>query len=155
MRSFSNQILAILLTLLLLPSLTFAGSDGLVTVKSPHSVQETADKLVAVLNDKGMVVFNRIDHAAGAEKSGLTFPPTTQVIFGNPKIGTPLMNCQRTVAIDLPQKMLIWEDISGQVWLAYNDPAYIKARHGVTGCDEVFDKVAGALAKFASASTAP
>jgi len=132
-----------------------ADNDNLVRVQSNHSVAETGNRLEAALSDKGMVVFARINHAGGAEKAGLELLPTEQVIFGNPKIGTPLMQCQRTVAIDLPQKMLIWEDESGQVWLAYNNPEYVKARHAVKGCDEVFKKVAGALNNFAMAATSP
>ena len=124
-------------------------------MQSNHSVAETSDRLEAALANKGMVVFARINHAGGAEKVGLELLPTEQVIFGNPKIGTPLMQCQRTVAIDLPQKMLIWKDESGQVWLAYNDPEYLKDRHGVSGCDEVFTKIAGTLNNFAMAATAP
>ena len=141
---------------LMLASLTVqADGDNLVRVQSNHGVTDTGDRLEAALADKGMVVFARINHSGGAEKVGLELPPTEQVIFGNPKIGTPLMQCQRTVAIDLPQKMLIWEDESGQVWVTYNNPEYIKDRHAVSGCDEVFKKVAGALNNFAKAATAP
>ena len=101
-----------------------------------------------------MNVFGRINHAAGAEKAGLTLAPTELVIFGNPKVGTPLMNCERTIAIDLPQKALIWEDEGGDVWLAYNDPAELAKRHDLKGCEAVIEKVAGALANFAKAATA-
>jgi len=127
--------------------------SGLIKIKSAHSVKETADKLEAVLDAKGMNVFGRINHAAGAEKAGLTLKPTELVIFGNPKVGTPLMNCERTIAIDLPQKALIWEDDSGEVWLAYNDPAELAKRHDVQGCEAVIEKVTGALANFAAAAT--
>jgi uncharacterized protein (DUF302 family) len=81
-------------------------------------------------------------------------PATTLVIFGNPKVGTPLMKCSRTAAIDLPQKMLIWTDESGQTWLAYNDPVYMAKRHGVKGCDAAIKKVTGALGKFSGVATA-
>ncbi|MBQ0832626.1 DUF302 domain-containing protein [Marinobacter sp.] len=128
-------------------------ADGLIAVKSNHSVVATADKLEAVLNDKGMTIMNRINHGAGAESAGLELRPTELVIFGNPKVGTPLMQCVQSVAIDLPQKALIWEDENGQVWLGYNDPAYLKARHGIEGCDAVLAKVSGALATFAEAAT--
>jgi uncharacterized protein (DUF302 family) len=135
----------------------FAGAaqadNGLVSVKSNHDVATTADNLEAVLKSKGMNVFGRVNHAAGAEKAGLSLRPTEVVIFGNPKVGTPLMNCAQSVAIDLPQKALIWEDESGQVWLAYNDPAYLASRHQIEGCDEVIKKVTGALANFAGAAT--
>ena len=127
----------------------------LVTVKSSHSVKDTADRLVSALETKGMTVFNRINHAEGAKKVGKTLLPTELVIFGNPKVGTPLMICSRSVAIDLPQKALIWEDAQGQVWLNYNNPQYLAERHGITGCQEVLKKVAGALKNFASAATKP
>lgn len=132
----------------------FAHADnGLVRVKSAHDVKATADKLETVLKSKGMNVFGRVNHAAGAEKAGLSLRPTEVVIFGNPKVGTPLMNCAQSVAIDLPQKALVWQDEAGQVWLAYNDPAHLASRHNIEGCDEVLKKVSGALAKFAAAAT--
>ena len=145
----------IFLGLLAISSSTFAGEDGLVKLQSSHSVEATADKLEQALMSKGMTVFARIDHANGAANAGLSLKPTELVIFGNPKVGTPLMNCERSVAIDLPQKMLVWEDDSGQVWVAYNDPEHLKARHGLEGCDEVLKKVSGALGNFAGAATAP
>ena len=129
--------------------------SGLVNVKSTHSVKDTADRLEKALATKGMTVFIRIDHAAGAKKVGLALPPTELVIFGNPKVGTPLMQCSRSVAIDLPQKALIWEDDQGQVWLTYNDPAYLATRHAITGCKAVLEKVGGALKNFAAAATQP
>jgi uncharacterized protein (DUF302 family) len=102
-----------------------------------------------------MTVFNRINHAEGAKKIGSSLLPTELVIFGNPKVGTPLMVCSRSVAIDLPQKALIWEDDKGQVWLSYNNPTYLAERHGISGCQEVLKKVAGALKNFAAAATKP
>jgi uncharacterized protein (DUF302 family) len=128
-------------------------ADGLVSVPSQHSVAATADKLENALNAKGMTVFARIDHSQGAEKAGLSLRPTQVVIFGNPKVGTPLMNCAQSAAIDLPQKALIHEDASGKVWLSYNSPDYLAARHSVSGCDKVLKKVAGALGNFAKAAT--
>lgn len=128
-------------------------ADGLVNVKSQHSVQATADKLETVLKQKGMTVFARVDHSAGAAKVGKTLRDTQLVLFGNPKVGTPLMQCAQSVAIDLPQKALIWKDGGGQVWLSYNDPAYLAKRHQIQGCDEVVKKVSGALAKFSQAAT--
>ncbi len=130
-------------------------ADGMVTVKSPHDVAATVDKLVAVLESKGMNVFARINHAEGAMKAGMELRPTELVIFGNPKVGTPLMLCSQSIAIDLPQKMLAWQDEDGNVHLGYNDPMHLKARHGTEGCDEVLGKVSGALANFAKAATMP
>jgi len=128
-------------------------AEGLIVVKSNHSVAATADKLETVLSEKGMKIMNRIDHAAGAESAGLELRPTEVVIFGNPKVGSPLMQCAQSVAVDLPQKALVWEDESGQVWLGYNDPQYLKARHSIEGCDAVLEKVGNALANFAGAAT--
>ena len=125
---------------------------GLVTKPSAHDVKTTADRLVNILEKKGLTVFGRVDHAAGAAKVGSELRPMEVVIFGNPKIGTPLMKCAATVGIDLPQKALIWEDDSGKTQLAYNDPAYLKQRHGIEGCDPVLEKVSGALAKLTGAA---
>ena len=143
-----------LVFLLLLPASTAFATEGMIDVASNHSVSETADRLESILAGKGMNVFARIDHAAGAKKAGKSLPPTELLIFGNPKVGTPLMQCGRSIAIDLPQKALIWEDEAGKVWISYNDPAYLKLRHGTKGCDAVFDKVAGALGKFTAAAAA-
>lgn len=129
-------------------------AEGMTSVKSAHSVAVTADRLENILKAKGMKVFNRIDHAAGAASVGKELRPTELVIFGNPKVGTPLMQCSRSIAIDLPQKALIWEDAGGQVWLSYNDPKFLALRHATQGCDAVLKKVAGALANFAKAATA-
>ena len=130
-------------------------NDGLVSVKSAHDVSTTADRLEAVLKKKGMKVFNRIDHAKGAKSVGNNLRPTELIIFGNPKIGSVLMNCAQTIAIDLPQKALIWQDGGGQVWLSYNNPALLANRHRMAGCDQVLNKVTGALAKFAEVATSP
>ena len=126
---------------------------GLISIKSSGDVKATADRLENNLKQKGMTVFIRIDHAAGAQKVGKTLRPTELVIFGNPKVGTPLMQCSQSVAIDLPQKALIWEDEKGQVWLSYNDPHYLAERHGLTGCAEVIKKMENALSNFAKAAT--
>ena len=127
--------------------------DGFISVESAHSVKDTADKLETVLNSKGMTVFNRINHQQGAEKAGLQLRETEVILFGNPKVGTPLMQCAQSVAIDLPQKALIWKDEAGKVWLSYNDPAYLAARHNIEGCEAALKKVSGALAKFAMAAS--
>ncbi len=108
-------------------------NNGLVSVKSAHDVKTTADRLEAVLKKKGMTVFNRIDHAKGAKSVGNDLRPTELVIFGNPKIGSVLMGCGQTIAIDLPQKALIWQDGSGQVWLSYNEPTELANRRRIWG----------------------
>lgn len=128
-------------------------NNGLISVKSAHDVKTTADRLESILKKKGMKVFNRIDHAAGAASVGNSLRPTELIIFGNPKIGSVLMGCTQTIAIDLPQKALIWQDGGGQVWLSYNNPALLANRHRMSGCDAVLEKVTGALANFAAAAT--
>ena len=130
-------------------------ADGMISVKSAHDVATTIEKLKTVVESKGMKVFGQVDHQAGAASVDISLRPTRVLIFGNPKVGSPLMNCSQTIAIDLPQKALVWEKENGEVWLSYNDPEYLKARHATTGCDEVLGKVAGALGKFAAAATAP
>jgi uncharacterized protein (DUF302 family) len=119
-----------------------AAVDGLVVVESPHSAKDTMDRLEAVVKEKGLNVFARIDHAAGAARVDKSLRPTELLIFGNPKGGTPFMECAQTVGIDLPLKALVWEDESHKVWLGYTDPVYIAERHGVPDCP-----VAGALRK--------
>ena len=130
-------------------------ADGLISVKSAHDVKTTADRLESMLLAKGMTVFTRIDHAAGAKKAGLALSPTEVVVFGNPKVGTPLMNCAATTAIDLPQKALIHQDNDGHVWLSYNDPAWLSQRHSINECKEVLTKVSNALGNFAKGATSP
>lgn len=129
--------------------------NGMVNISSAHDVKTTADRLEKSLKEKGMTMFNRIDHAAGAKKVGRTLRETELVIFGNPKVGTPLMQCSQTTAIDLPQKALIWKDDTGQVWFSYNDPAYVKKRHSIEGCDEAIGKISKALGNFAKMATMP
>jgi len=128
-------------------------SNGMIRIKSNNSVTATIDKLETVLKDKGMTIFKRVDHAAGAEKAGLRLRPTELLIFGNPKVGTPLMLCSQTAALDLPQKALAYKDENGQVWLAYNDPAYMAKRHNIKDCEAAVQKVTNALAKFARVAT--
>jgi uncharacterized protein (DUF302 family) len=108
--------------------------DGLVALKSAHGAKDTMDRLESAVKQKGLNVFARIDHAAGAAKLGKKLRATELLIFGNPQGGTPFMECAQTVGIDLPLKALVWQDESGQVWLGYNDPAYLAARHGVAQC---------------------
>jgi uncharacterized protein (DUF302 family) len=134
---------------------TAAAGDGLISVKSSHDVKVTADRLENILKQKGMTVFIRINHSAGAQKVGKKLRPTELVVFGNPKVGTPLMQCNQSVGIDLPQKALIWQNDKGQVWLSYNDPNYLAQRHGLSECAEVIKKVEKALGNFAKAATMP
>lgn len=138
---------------LMAASLLASAAEGLVSVKSPHTAEATMDRLESIVQDKGMTVFARIDHAAGAEKVGLSLKPTKLLIFGNPKGGTPFMQCAQSVGIDLPMKALVWEDEAGQVWLGYNDPAYLAERHGAADCP-VVPKLSEALEGMTKAAVA-
>lgn len=109
-------------------------ADGMVEVKSALNVKDTISKFESAAKQRGLIIFARIDHAAGAQKVGATLRPTELLIFGNPQGGTPLMACAQSAGIDLPMKALAWEDASGQVWLGYNDPQYVVARHGAKDC---------------------
>jgi uncharacterized protein (DUF302 family) len=149
-----KKLFWVIISIFFLTTSAYAGS-GIISVKSAHDVKTTADRLESTLKQKGMTVFNRINHAQGAQKIGKELRPTELIIFGNPKVGTPLMQCRQSVALDLPQKALIWQDAEGQVWLSYNDPDYLVERHGIEGCGEVIKKVKGALGKFAKAATMP
>ena len=140
---------------ILLFSSTAIADNGLINIKSSHDLKGTAYRLEKALGAKGMTVFIRINHAEGAQKVGKKLRPTELIIFGNPKVGTPLMQCGQSVAIDLPQKALIWEDEEGQVWLSYNDPKYLAKRHGIKRCVEVIKKIDNALSNFAKAATMP
>jgi len=127
-------------------ALPAAASDGVVDVQSSFSVAETADRLESVLQEKGMTIINRIKHSESAAKIGIELRETELIIFGNPKVGSPLMKCRQSVAIDLPQKALIWEDENAKVWISYNDPRYLEKRHNISGCEEVIAKTEKALA---------
>jgi uncharacterized protein (DUF302 family) len=130
-----------------------AASDGLVNVPSTFNVEKTADRMESVLLEKGMTIFNRIKHSEGAANVGIELRKTELIIFGNPKVGSPLMKCQQSVAIDLPQKALIWEDDNAKVWISYNDPRYLEKRHNIIGCEEVISKIEKALAGIAKSAS--
>lgn len=143
----------IMIALALLPlSLSVIAADGMINVKSNHSVTDTANKLEQVLLSKGMKVFIRVPHYKSAKSVGIELRPTELIIFGNPKVGSPLMKCAQSVAIDLPHKALIWQDADNAVWISYNDPNYLKKRHNIQGCDKVLAEVTGALSKMTAAA---
>jgi uncharacterized protein (DUF302 family) len=145
-----------ILIILLLPIAVPVLADvGVITVKSEYSVEETANRLDSILRSKGMTVVARMNHAEAAMKVGMTLRPTELLIFGNPKVGTPLMLCEQRVALDLPQKALIWEDASGAVWISYNDPRYLAERHGIDECEEILAKIDSALRTFTAAAARP
>jgi uncharacterized protein (DUF302 family) len=108
-----------------------AANNGIVDKPSDHSVDQTVEKLKNILQSKGVMLFAVIDHSGEAEKAGMKMPPTKLLIFGNPKAGTPLMLAAPSIAIDLPLKILVWEDAQGKVWVSYNSPTYLQDRHGL------------------------
>ncbi len=129
--------------------------QGMVSKKSAHSVKATLDRLEAVLKKKGLTIFARVNHGAGAKKSDIPLRPTELLLFGNPKLGSHLFTSQQTAGIDLPMKALAWEDEQGQVWLTYNDPAFIAQRHGITDRPKIVAKMTGALDKLTGVATQP
>ncbi len=114
--------------------------SGIVTLASNHSVDETIEKLKAILTAKGVKLFALVDHSGEAEKAGLKMPSTKLLIFGSPKAGTPVMLAAPSIAIDLPLKILVAEDASGKVCLSYNSPQYLKERHNIP--DELLKNIA-------------
>lgn len=113
-------------------SMTPAANKGIIDTPSNHSVDQTVDRLKNILQSKGVQLFAVIDHSGEAEKVGMKMPPTKLLIFGSPKAGTPLMLAAPSVAIDLPLKILIWEDIQRKVWVSYNSPVYLQERHNLS-----------------------
>jgi uncharacterized protein (DUF302 family) len=106
-------------------------NSGLVDIASNHSVGETVEKLKGILQAKGITLFALVDHSGEAAKAGMKMRPTKLFIFGNPKGGTPVMLAAPSSAIDLPLKILVWEDAQGKVWITYNSPAYLQERHNI------------------------
>ncbi|WP_103380076.1 DUF302 domain-containing protein [Pseudonocardia dioxanivorans] len=128
--------------------------DGLAAVPSPYPVAETVDRLAAAVEAAGLTVLARIDHAAAAASAGLPLRPTVLLLFGRPQGGTPLMQEHQTAGIDLPLKALAWEDEAGTVWLGWNEPSWIAARHGLTESGGAVEALTGALRRLAAAATA-
>ena len=111
--------------------MTLAANRGIVDKPSNHTVEQTVDQLKNILQSKGVMLFAVIDHSGEAEKVGMKMSPTKLLIFGSPQAGTPLMLAAPSIAIDLPLKLLVWEDAQGKVWVSYNSPAYLQERHGL------------------------
>ena len=129
--------------------------EGLIVVPSAHGSAETLARLEAAITHRGAAVLVRIDHAAAAEKVGMPLAPTTVLIFGNAKAGTPLMQATQTIGIDLPLKALVWQDAAGKTWLAYNDPAWFARRHGIgVEADATLHAMAAFLDAAANEATA-
>ncbi|MDX1422202.1 MAG: DUF302 domain-containing protein [Kiloniellales bacterium] len=150
MRTFCVAVLTLVLS-----TMGAQAEDGLVKKLSARGVQTTMDSLQNLVENKGLTVFARIDHAAAAAEVGEDMLPTQLLVFGNPAIGTQLMTSQRTVGIDLPIKVLIWEEADGRVWIAYNDPAYLAERHGIKDRRPVLEKMKAAISGIVSAAASP
>src|SRR3989440_10655301 len=127
--------------------------EGLTSIRSRFGPKETMDRLQAEIRAKGMTVFARIDHAAGATEVGLTLRPTELIIFGNARGGTPLMESMQTVGIDLPLKALVWEDADGETWLSYNEPSWIAQRHNIPNAEPIVRKMTAALSAMSTKAT--
>src|SRR6266566_429581 len=125
-------------------------TQGLTSIRSSFDPKETMDRLEAEICAKGMRVFARVDHAAGAAEVGLTLAPTELIIFGNARGGTPLMQSVQTVGIDLPLKALVWKDASGKTWVSYNEPSWIAERHGIINSQPVIGNLTAALKAFST-----
>ena len=126
-------------------------ASGLLRMPSEFDAKTTMDRLLAEVESRGMTVFARIDHAAGAMAAGMALPPTELALFGSPKAGTPLMQSEQAIGIDLPLKVLVWQDAEGVVWLSYNDPAWLAKRHGIDpALAEPLGKALAALAAQAA-----
>jgi uncharacterized protein (DUF302 family) len=129
-------------------------ADGLTTIPSSYGPKDTMNRLEAAVKAKGMTIFARIDHAAGASAVGLSLRPTEVLIFGNAKAGTPLMQSVQTIGLDLPLKALVWQDVSGKTWLSYNDPGWLAKQHGLSGeAEAALGIITAALHAVATAAT--
>lgn len=133
-------------------SIGLHAAESMTSIPSHHSALDTANRFEAIINKKGLTLFARINHQGNADGVGLKLRPTEVFVFGNPKVGTPLMQCSQAVAIDLPQKVLVREDEQGKVWISYNNPEYLKERHDIQGCDSVITKISKVLADLSRAA---
>jgi uncharacterized protein (DUF302 family) len=148
-----HSILSAIVALLLMSSAALA--QPLTIVESRFSFKETGDRLTSELEKRGIRIVARIDHAAGAKSIGLEMPPTEVIMFGNPKLGTPLMLAQPSVAIELPMKMLIWQDKGGKIMIGYTPASALKDRYQISGQDEALKTLEAALAGLAKIASQP
>ena len=149
LRTITLSVLATLVTL------AAPASADILRKPSPHPVKDTIDRLEAIVKDKGLTVFARVDHAAGAKKVGLELRPTELLIFGSPATGTPLMQAEQTMGLSLPLKVLVWQDADNKVWLGYDTPVSLAAERGVAKDHPVLGKVSDALGTFTDAAIKP
>lgn len=143
---------ALLTSLLSLPA---TAAEGLIQKASAHSTDQTVQRFKGILEKKGIRVFAHVNHQKNAQAVNLELNNVQVIIFGNPLLGTPLMQANPTIGIDLPMKVLIWEDAKGEVWLAYNDPSYLVGRHGIDNRQAIVEKMGKALKNMTNAATSP
>lgn len=146
-------IVAVLFSITAFMTSAVTADDGLVTKSSKFSVKVTLDRLEKVLTKKGITIVKRWSHSDGANKNNISLRPTELLLFGNPKLGSHMFTSNQVAGIDLPMKALAWEDEKGQVWLTYNDPAYIAKRHNITNRPKIVKKMTGALNKLTGIAT--
>lgn len=134
--------------LLFLPPITSAedGKNGVINAPSDFSVPLTSQRLISLLKGKGMTIFARVQHSENAGAVGIRLRDTELIIFGNPEVGGALIKCQQKVALDLPMKLLIWEDEHSRTWVSYNDPKYLQKKHNISGCENIISKMEQVLA---------
>jgi len=142
----------VLMIVFIFPLLAIA-EKGVVTIESEYSVEVTSERFESIIKAKKFTVFSRIDHQKNATNVNLKIRPSTLILFGNPKVGTKLIQCAQSVAIDLPQKVLVWADSDDKVWLSYNDPEFIAERHNIQGCDMLINRISKVLSKLSLAAT--
>ena len=148
-----KRLFILISLVVLVPVMSVAGDNGMISKKSNFSVKVTLDRLENVLRKKGITIVTRWSHHAGAKKAGIDLRPTELLIFGNPKMGSHFFTSNQTAGIDLPMKALAWKDEKGQVWLTYNDPVYIANRHGINDRPAIVKKMTGALNNLTNAAT--
>lgn len=149
-----TKLIAVALAAMLASFNAFADS-GFVVKPSAHSVAGTIDRLEGLLKAKGIAVVARVDHGAAAKKADMKLNPTQLLIFGNPKLGTPLMQSNQTIGIDLPLKVLAWQDNAGKVWVGYSEPSELTKRHGIENRDDVAGKISGVLKQLVGEAVKP
>jgi uncharacterized protein (DUF302 family) len=149
-----SRLRYIIAVIAIIPGISWAADGRLVIKKSPHSVAVTLDRLSELLRARGIGIAARVDRAAAAQKAGQALKPTQLLIFGDPRLGTPLMQTNPKIGLDLPMKVLAWEDDSGQVWIAYVRPASLKTEHAISGHDSTFERMAQGLEKLTNEALA-
>ncbi len=140
----------LLFVLTLFISSGLMAQNKMTIIPTVNSVEVTVNKITSILKTKGLTVFDIVDHKKGAESASMELRPTTLIIFGNPKVGTKLMQCDQTVGADLPMKFLVWQDGEGKNWIGYYKPSLLANKYALDDCKAVLEKMDGALAKFSS-----